>query len=1021
MTVLETSSAALSLRLFGPMQIRMAGHPAPAPHSRKSLWLLALLLLRHGRPVERDWLAEMLWPDADAAQAATNLRPVLSGLRRALGSERSRLQSPNPHTLCFELSGVDVDLIAFDAAISDGGAEALTRAVALYQGPLLESCAEEWVGQERESRKRDCLKALRTLAETALAAGDPATATRHYRHAVELDPWGDGTRRGLMEALTQNGDTNAALQVYRDFTQLLRNDPGAAPDQQTSALYRRLRAEADKTTHAPVRPLPGAEREPAVNGRLPHALTDLIGREDERMEVAMRLRQSRLTTLTGPGGIGKTRLAAAVANEAAREYADGVWLVALEALSDGSQVAAQIAGVLGLKEEPERPLLQSLTERLRAQRLLLVLDNCEHVLESCAQIAEGLLQECADLRILTTSREPLRITGETDWTVPSLTTPSLSHLPPGRATLLRMLMGYESVQLFVERAQGVQKGFQLTQGNALPVAQICARLEGSPLAIELAAAWVRALTVDQIATRLDNHLNLLTDGGPTPPRQQTLRATLDWSYDLLSDTERVLLRRLSVFAGGWSLEAAERVCAGASIAPSQIVDLLDSLVNKSLVTFKSHEAEAQEAPGRYRFLEMTRQYARERLAANDELDAVRSRHRDHFLELAEGAYAQWRRVDEAKWRRRLEAERDNLRAALDWSAEDKRGAQDGLRLAGALFPSWSAWNEYREGRMFLQRALIQPDAQAPTAARARALFGEAILAQRQGDDTAARSQFEQSLSIFRELGDTMQIASTLGSLGDVTHRQGDHDAARALYEEAQTLYQSTVGDFQNAENNDRNCAGLSHLGLLAFNRGDYVSASELGEQSLDLHRTLGDREGCAIELNNLGNVAWILGDHALARTRLEESIDLFRMMGDQRILFPLNNLGRLMCDRGDRASARACYEESLILCQEWGDKATSAESLEEIATTLLAQNEAAKAVRLLGASQSVRDSIGALLPSDKQEERDRQIEQSRQALGDTAFDAAWDKGRALTWEQAIAYALGDAEIDAIFTQESRAK
>ena len=480
--------------------------------------------------------------------------------------------------------------------------EALAQAVALCTGPLLEGCPEEWVPQERRVREEGCLQALQTLADSALAAGDYGKAAEYSRQAVVLDPWRDGAQRGLMEALSRGGDTNAALQVYREFTELLRADPKAVPDKETSGLYAHLRAEARRQASSP--PVAAVETPaPAVTGYLPHPLTDLVGREDERLEVTAKLRRSRLVTLTGPGGIGKTRLAVEVAGEAAPEFADGVWLVSLEALADEDRLEGQIAGLLGLKETPGQSWRESLAQHLRAKRLLLVLDNCEHLRSACARVAGSLLQECARVRVLATSREALGVTGETVWSVPALAVPGLDHLPPGRAPLARVLAGCDSVQLFVERAQAVQKTFSLTGDNAPAVAQVCARLKGMPLAIELAAARINVLTVSEIASRLDDHLNLLAGRNRAgPSRQQTLRATLDWSYSLLSGLEQTLLRRLSVFAGGWGLAAAESVCIGDGLEAARVLDLTASLTDKSLVVF-----EPRETGGRYRFLETLRQ------------------------------------------------------------------------------------------------------------------------------------------------------------------------------------------------------------------------------------------------------------------------------------------------------------------------------------------------------------------------------------------------------------------------------
>ena len=338
-----------------------------------------------------------------------------------------------------------------------------------------------------------------------------------------------------------------------------------------------------------------------------------------------------------------------------------MWLVALEALSEGRLVVQQIASVLGLKEEAGRTPLHSVTQHLRTKRLLLVLDNCEHLLQASAQVASHLLQECAEVRILATSREPLGITGETAWSVPVLSVPDTERLPQGRATLLRVVMSYESVQLFVERAQARQKSFVLNDRNARAVAQVCRQLDGIPLAIELAAARVKAITVEQIVSHLDNHLGLLTVGNRTAQsRQQTLRATLDWSYALLSEPERSLLKRLSVFADGWVLEAAEQVCVGEDIEEGHVLNLLTSLVDKSLVLFEEREP----AGGRYRLLEMVRQYAAEGLLSSGEATLVKTRHRDWFVALAEEVEPHLKGAEQGDWLRRLEWEYDNLRAAL---------------------------------------------------------------------------------------------------------------------------------------------------------------------------------------------------------------------------------------------------------------------------------------------------------------------------------------------------------------------
>ena len=428
----------------------------------------------------------------------------------------------------------------------------------------------------------------------------------------------------------------------------------------------------------------------------------------------------------------------------------------------------------------------SLTGHLRGKRLLLVLDNCEHLLEAAAPVTQNLLRECAGLRVLATSREALRITGEVAWGVPGLVVPDPEHLPKGQATLLRVLPGYDGIQLFVERAQAAQKGFALTAENARAVALVCTRLEGIPLAIELAAAWVRALTIEQIVTQRDDHLALLTSVSRTTlARQQTLRATLDWSYNLLDDAERLLLGRLSVFAGGWSLAAAEQVGSDADKAKGQILghqmlNLLTSLVDKPLVMFVQGN---EESGGRYGLLVTVRQYAAEKLALSGAEDQVKSGHRDWYLALAEEAEPQLQGAEQRIWHKRLQTKPDNLRAALEWSGPFAPEAESGLRMAGALTSFWAMRGDFSEGRKHLHLALARQDASKATAVRGKALFGAAKLAFTQGDFTSTKALYEESLEVFRELNNRAYVtwdfpgsesARLLGESRSVTKKIPDY-------------------------------------------------------------------------------------------------------------------------------------------------------------------------------------------------------------------------------------------------------
>jgi non-specific serine/threonine protein kinase len=966
------------------MQVLVHGQPLPRLRSRQSLWLLALLTLRHPRPVEREWLAGTLWPDSDQSRCFRNLRVVLSELRSALGPEGRRLRSPNRHTLTLDLTGATADVCAFDAAIVDGSGPALEQAVKLYRGRLLEGCNEEWVGQERAVREQDCLQALLRLADSALIARDVGLAIRYYQKAAGIDPWLDAARRGWMEALAWSGDTNAALQVYREFVEVLRSDPSAVPDEHTSALYQRLRNGARQRAKTQAVVVNDAAV-PAIAGYLPHSLTELVGREDERIEVAARLRRSRLVTLTGLGGIGKTRLALEVAREVVHDYADGVWLIGLEALTEGNLVVPQIASVLGLREEPGRPLLHSLIDHLSKKRLLLVLDNCEHLLDACVRITEQLLRECGLVRVLATSREALGITGETAWAVPSLAIPDPTHLPESEASLLRVLLSYESVQLFSERAHAARKDFALTSANAPTVARVCCQLEGIPLAIELAAARVKGMTIEQIAARLQQHLGLLSGGNRAlPSRQQTLRATLDWSHALLTEQERILLRRLSVFAGGWTLEAAERLCAdegeartewidsvqnpnahtqGASVSEirhEDVLDLLTSLVEKSLVAFEVREGDAC---GRYRLLEMVRQYAGENLKASSEPPQVKARHRDWFLALAEEAEPHLQGEDQAIWLARLASEHDNLRAALAWSLEAEDGADAGLRLTGALWRFWKVRGHYSEGRASLSLALGRPRASGRTKGRGNALNSAGVLASYQGDYEAAGALHEESLAIFRESGDKAGLAWTLHHLALMASRHGDYTAAKTAYAESLAIFRE-LGDKQGL------AWTLHQLGSVSGSEGDYGTASALHGESLAIQRELGNPVGIARSLNRLGRVA-----HAL----------------------------------GNASSARDLYEEGLRIHGELGDRRGVAESLEGLAAVILSESEVQISARLLGAAHALRETIGSPLPPNEQETYDQRVAQACAVVGRDTFAAAWEAGQSLSWEQAVVTALKDSE------------
>jgi predicted ATPase len=524
----------------------------------------------------------------------------------------------------------------------------------------------------------------------------------------------------------------------------------------------------------------GRESLTAQPNNLPVPGTSFVGRGEQIQEVRRLLARTRLLTLIGAGGCGKTRLALRAAADGSDAYADGIWLVELAGLTDPALVAQALAQAVGVREVPGRDLTDTLVDHLRERTSLLILDNCEHVVDAAAHVADAVLRVCPRVRIMATSREPLRSTGETTWRVPSLSVPLANA---ATAADLETVLQFESVQLFIDRAQAALPDFELTSANAAALREICRRLDGIPLAIELAAARVRAFAVEQIAARLDDRFGLLTTGPRTAmPRQQTLRAAVDWSYALLSEPERALLRRLSVFAGGWKFEAAEAVAAGDGLQPYAVLDLLAQLVDKSLVL-----AEPQRGAVRYRLLETIRQYARERLDEAGEAGCTCDRHLAYFLDLAEQAEPKLRGPEARTVMDRLEEEHDNLRLAIDWALQT--GGDAALRLSGALAWFWWGRDHHSEGCRWLARALTTT--QVRSAARMKALNGAGWLAHHQRDLDKARMLLAESLAIARELDDGWTVAWTLHCLGRVAYFDNDPQTARSLGEQSLAIRSAT--------------------------------------------------------------------------------------------------------------------------------------------------------------------------------------------------------------------------------------
>jgi predicted ATPase/DNA-binding SARP family transcriptional activator len=999
--LLESEPPALEFRLLGGCDIRVHGIPLPPPRYRKEWWLLALLVLRHDRESSRDALAEAFWPDSDGDRALLYLRRSLTNLRHALGTEAARLLSPTPRTLRFDLSDAFADAVVFDRAVRKTSShspseEELAQAVELYQGPLLPDCTEEWVLPEREERAQAYLAALEGLAQRATERGDPATAVPWLRRLVSADPRRESACAALMEALAEGGDRAAVTQVYQDLRRLLRQDLNTDPAPETKALYQRLTERGALPSTAPPPPaFPTPFRR-----HLPIPLTDLIGRTQEIEEVTVWLRRGRLVTLLGAGGAGKTRLAIAAAEAALPRFAAGVWFVDLAPLTAPSLVPEAVSKALGIGEEAGRTPEERLAEALSSASLLLVLDNCEHVLDACTSLSSHLLSACPGLRVLATSRQALGVLGEQVYAVPSLRLPPQERLGPAADPArteknVLALLEYEAVRLFVERAAQTSPAFRLNRRNAEAVVEICHHLDGLPLALELAAARLRSLSPQEICARLEDRFRLLVVGNrAAAPRHQTLRAVIDWSYGLLSGAERSLLHRLSVFTGGWRLESAESVCAGVrgegGIEPREVLDLLTGLTEKSLVFVEMSDGGETT---RYRLQETVRQYARARLEECGEEQAVRGQHRDEFLRLAERAKPEMQGPGQPAWLDRLEEDNGNLRAALDWCLQEPDGAQPGLRLASDLFFLWWIRGYFAEGQRRYAAVLGRTGAGARTAARAKALSRAGGFLSVHGDAAAARSLFEEGLAISRELGDRKAEANLLCNLGDIS-TEDDPSAARTVLTQSLAIHRE-IG----------NRSGIAHssmlLGNVALRQERHAEAQALYSESLSLYRVLGNPQKTGHSLWCLARCGMSQGDYAQARVLLEECVALFHALKDPWGLSAAFALaGEAALQEADYAQASPLLAEHLRLVTQMGMRRSAPWVLRCFGRLAVVREEWTRAARLLGAADAFQAAEATLSSPEASA-----LAAARAGLGEAAFAAAWSAGGALSLEQAAEAAL----------------
>ena len=1078
--------------LMGKPQVKKHGkpndHPLPISEDAEAMQLFALLLLSREfcpdegvvteqNEVRREWLLAKLYPDLFAAEpqrardrmayalkkleAALQIRADMGAMKR----ERNVVVAALDHLV------MDVREIE-QAAKQIHTPKNQESVIALADRPLLDGMPYLWLQETPFQKVRveldSCfLTALARQADSQVVQMERANEAGRLADA-------DACRSKALPLLDKAAER---LRGYGG----LHGRPEHAPLLPLKAQFLDLRRRA-------AYPLPdageadgAADTVPPPTHNLPSPATSFVGREGELADIQALLTSGRLVTLTGMGGCGKTRLAVQAAWNLLGGW-ESVRLVELAGLNAPDQIPPAMAAVLGVAEQKGITVTDALTAFLQDKRMLLLLDNCEHLLrdegsrdkgssddglgdDDCGTIVAALLRSCPTLSVLATSREPLNIAGEHLCRVPPLPFPAPDFLPEGVADPVAALLGYDAARLFVDRALQFRR-FTPGPENVGPVAAICAALDGIPLALELAAARVRALPLEQIAEMLSDRFGLLTTGRrESPSRHKTLRAVIDWSYDLLNGAEQGLLRHLSVFAGGWTLDAAEAV---GTPEGGDILDLLNSLVDKSMVI-----ADLAASPGRYRMLETVRQYAQDRLREAGGWEETHRRHRDHFLALAEEAAPHLKGPEPTRWLDRLETEVSNLRVALEWRTDEPA-----VRLACALTRFWLVRGYLQEGGQWLERGARSAD-DVSEHLRAKALNCAGSLAFASGNFQDARRLNEESLAVSQRTGDQAGIAESLNSLGGVVAHQGDYGEAKTLIEEslklrrqqedqegiagslnhlgmianyqyeydtAKALLQESLAITRSLQDVRGVANGLNNLAIVAYYQGDYTAAQARFEEALALWRPLGDRYsiaksfsglgeialrlsdyeaaqknyaeslamrrqfgdtyGTANSLNGLGEAALSRGDFQAARGFLEESLALRRQMGDtQSIAHSLHNLGEVALRQSEYAAARESFLSSLRLMRESEDQYGIAHSLESLAAACVLPEQAASAARLLGAAETLRVAIGSPRPPSAEEEYRSRVAAVREALGDAAFTAAWEEGWAMSWEQAVAYAL----------------
>jgi predicted ATPase/DNA-binding SARP family transcriptional activator len=899
---------ALAFQFLGPPRLILENEPVNVTR-RSIVALLAYLAVNDSRQAKRIYtresLSALLWPDHDQVKAFTNLRHTLWEIQKAFGPG---WLIANRETIGLQAdANVWVDVHRFESLLSESQTQSdvslriplLTESVKLYRHHFLTGfnlknspTFDAWSLTKADELRHNLTEALTLLTEDYCLLGDVESAVQYARRLVTLDPLNESAHRQLMQVYSQVGQHNAALNQYQTFEQTLRKEMGLDPQPETHALYKQIRKGNIRQFQV------GIKKETKTpRNNLPHRLTSFIGREQEQTEIIRLIAKNRLVTLVGAGGVGKSRLALQVGEKSLSNFSDGVWLVELASLTDPILVPQAVCAALEMSQQMGTPALKMLTEHLALKRALLILDNCEHLINACAQLAETLLQACPDLHILATSREALGIDGERRYIAPSLSLPRLH-------SRLASIQESEAVKLFVERVTTSIPNFELSETNGPVIALICQRLDGIALAIELAAARVRVMKLEQIVERLDDAFQLLTGGSRTAlPRHQTLRGTLDWSYGLLSEKEQTLLRRLSIFTGGWTLDIAEEVYAN-----RDTLELLTQLVDKSLVFVNQENG----VDSRYSLHETIRQYAREKLIDSREYAELRNRHRDVYLAFVERIEPEVVRAQQRKWLRVLETEIDNIRSAFHWCVENK-DAEQALRFCSSLGNYWGKNNHIAEAALTSEQALALVNEIDPL--RGTFWYAATLLAYvvfkanaewKLFSDAAHLKLFEQAHNLFSSINIYTTTAPVLASswLAGAYIELNDLASAERYLSE---LYEKVIA----AEYQWGIAWTKKSIAELALSKGDAATWLSLLQESLELFTAIGDEW---VAKNISETLIWqkYLGGKFEEAARLSKQIIVLYEKDDEpeRIARCYRTLGYVALEKGEYETARIFFTDA---------------------------------------------------------------------------------------------------------------